>query len=100
MQPTKNSNTHAHPSVLKRQLKKSLIKTEPSVKAMMALSASLLNYGKKPMATDSFCGKHCRGKPGCWGTASPNSLNEELSPPVCGALGVIGDIGSAYHDYR
>jgi hypothetical protein len=46
-----------------------------------------------------FCGKHCRGKPGCWGMASPNSLTKKFTPPVCGALGVIGNKGSAYHNY-
>jgi len=32
------------------------------------------------------------GKPGCWGFASPNSLIKKFAPPVCGALGVIGNI--------
>jgi hypothetical protein len=32
------------------------------------------------------------GKSGCWGMASPNSLIKEFTHPVCGALGVIGNI--------
>jgi len=38
------------------------------------------------------------GNQGAGVQPSPDSLNEKLSPPVCGALGVIGDSGSAYHD--
>ena len=61
-------------------------------------NADLLSYEKGLMLMHNFCGKHCRGKPGCWGTASPNSLIKEFTPPVCGALGVIGNSGSAYHN--
>ncbi len=45
-----------------------------------------------------YCGKHCQGKPGCWGIQTPNSLIKHLLLPVRGTLGVIGNYGSAYHN--
>ena len=57
-----------------------------------------LSYGRNLIVMQDFCGKHCRGKLGCWGTASPDSLIKKFTPPVSGALGVIGNSGSAYHN--
>jgi len=62
------------------------------------MSNSKFNKERELTVIQSFCGKHCQGKPGCWGMVSPNSLIKEFTPPVCGALGVIGNSGGAYHD--
>jgi hypothetical protein len=44
------------------------------------------------LKSDDKDGRFEEGKSGCWGLASPNSLIQKFTPPVCGALGVIGNI--------